>query len=90
MAADGRRKSFASGLYREAVSFNERFLYSASCLTTAFQITLSDEFLYSMGGHARVSTTEQKLGQDHDDPKPAFDASVDHTEAGCHTHRFAR
>jgi hypothetical protein len=43
-----------------------------------------------MGGHARVSTTEQKLGQDHDDPKPAFDASVDHTEAGCHTPRFAR
>jgi hypothetical protein len=32
-------------------------------------------------GYARVSTTEQNLGLRHDDVKPAFDASVDHTEA---------
>jgi DNA invertase Pin-like site-specific DNA recombinase len=32
-------------------------------------------------GYARVSTTEQNLGLDHDDLKPAFDASVDPTEA---------
>jgi DNA invertase Pin-like site-specific DNA recombinase len=30
-------------------------------------------------GYARVSTTEQNLGLDHDDLKPAFDASVDQT-----------
>jgi len=32
-------------------------------------------------GYARVSTTEQNLGLEHDDLKPAFDASVDLTEA---------
>jgi DNA invertase Pin-like site-specific DNA recombinase len=32
-------------------------------------------------GYARVSTTEQNLGLEHDDLKPAFDASVDPTEA---------
>ena len=32
-------------------------------------------------GYARVSTTEQNLGLDHDDLKPAFDASVDSTDA---------
>jgi len=32
-------------------------------------------------GYARVSTTEQNLGLDHDDLKPAFDASVDPTDA---------
>jgi hypothetical protein len=32
-------------------------------------------------GYARVSTTEQNLGLRHDDLKPAFDASVDPTEA---------
>jgi hypothetical protein len=32
-------------------------------------------------GDARVSTTEQNLGLDHDDLKPAFDASVDPTDA---------
>ncbi|MGO9916471.1 MAG: hypothetical protein ACLQIB_17475 [Isosphaeraceae bacterium] len=32
-------------------------------------------------GYARVSTTEQNLGLEHDDLKPAFDASVDQTEA---------
>jgi hypothetical protein len=31
--------------------------------------------------YARVSTTEQNLGLRHDDLKPAFDASVDQTEA---------
>jgi len=29
--------------------------------------------------YARVSTTEQNLGLEHDDLKPAFDASVDQT-----------
>jgi DNA invertase Pin-like site-specific DNA recombinase len=32
-------------------------------------------------GYARISTTEQNLGLDHDDVKPAFDASADQTEA---------
>jgi hypothetical protein len=32
-------------------------------------------------GYARVSTKEQNLGLRHDDLKPAFDASVDQTEA---------
>jgi len=32
-------------------------------------------------GYARLSTTEQNLGLEHDDLKPAFDASVDETEA---------
>ena len=32
-------------------------------------------------GYASVSTTEHNLGLDHDDLKPAFDASVDQTEA---------
>jgi len=32
-------------------------------------------------GYARVSTTEQNLGLRHDDLEPAFDASVDPTEA---------
>jgi hypothetical protein len=32
-------------------------------------------------GYDRVSTTEQNLGLKHDDLKPAFDASVDPTEA---------
>jgi hypothetical protein len=32
-------------------------------------------------GYARVSTTEQNLGLQHDDLKPVFDASVDPTEA---------
>jgi DNA invertase Pin-like site-specific DNA recombinase len=32
-------------------------------------------------GYARVSTTEQNLGLRYDDVKPAFDASVDPTEA---------
>jgi hypothetical protein len=32
--------------------------------------------------HAKVSTTEQNLGLRHDDVKPAFDASVDQTDAG--------
>jgi len=31
--------------------------------------------------NARVSTKEQNLGLEHDDLKPAFDASVDPTEA---------
>ena len=35
-------------------------------------------------GYARVSTTEQNLGLDHDDLKPAFDASVDPIEARNH------
>jgi hypothetical protein len=30
-------------------------------------------------GYERVSTTEQNLGLQHDDRKPAFDASVDQT-----------
>jgi hypothetical protein len=34
-------------------------------------------------GYARVSTTEQNLGLRHDELKPAFDASVDPTEARC-------
>ena len=32
-------------------------------------------------GGARVSVTEQNLGLQHDDLKPAFDASVDQTNA---------
>jgi hypothetical protein len=36
-------------------------------------------------GYARISTTEQNLGLDHDDLKPAFDASVDHTEVSNNT-----
>jgi hypothetical protein len=32
-------------------------------------------------GYARVSTTEQNLGLEHDDLKPDFDASVDQTDA---------
>jgi hypothetical protein len=32
-----------------------------------------------MIGYARVSKTEQNLGLRHDDLKPEFDASVDHT-----------
>jgi hypothetical protein len=32
-------------------------------------------------GFARISTTEQNLGLDHDDLKPAFDASVDQADA---------
>jgi len=32
-------------------------------------------------GYARVSTTEQYLGLRDDDLKPAFEASVDQTEA---------
>jgi DNA invertase Pin-like site-specific DNA recombinase len=31
--------------------------------------------------YARVSTTEQSLGLQPDDQKPAYDASVDPTEA---------
>jgi len=34
-------------------------------------------------GDVKVSTTEQNLGLRHDDLKPAFDASVDQTEALC-------
>ena len=30
-------------------------------------------------GYARVSTAEQNLGLEHDNLKPAFDASVDQT-----------
>jgi DNA invertase Pin-like site-specific DNA recombinase len=42
-------------------------------------------------GYARVSTTEQNLGLDHDDLKPAFDASVDQTDARKATvRRFGR
>jgi hypothetical protein len=37
-------------------------------------------------GYARVSTTEQNLGLRHDDLKPAFDASVDPTEASPMAH----
>jgi hypothetical protein len=33
-------------------------------------------------GYARSSTMEQNLGLLHGDLKPAFDASVDPTEAG--------
>jgi hypothetical protein len=33
--------------------------------------------------YARVSTTEQNLGLQPDDLKPAYDASVDQTEALC-------
>jgi DNA invertase Pin-like site-specific DNA recombinase len=33
-------------------------------------------------GYARFSTPEQNLGLRHDDLTPAFDASVDPTEAG--------
>jgi hypothetical protein len=33
-------------------------------------------------GGAKVSATEQSLGLQHDDLKPAFDASVDPTDAG--------
>jgi DNA invertase Pin-like site-specific DNA recombinase len=40
-------------------------------------------------GYARVSTTEQNLGLRHDDVKPAFDASVDPTEARNHQVRVA-
>jgi len=36
-------------------------------------------------GYARLSTTEQNLGLRHDDLKPAFDASVDQTDARCRT-----
>ena len=32
-------------------------------------------------GYARVSTTEQNLGLEHDDLKPAFDALVDGSKA---------
>jgi hypothetical protein len=32
-------------------------------------------------GGEKVSATEQSLGLQHDDLKPAFDASVDYTEA---------
>ncbi len=32
-------------------------------------------------GYGRVSTTEQNLGLRHDDVKPAFDASLDVTDA---------
>jgi hypothetical protein len=32
-------------------------------------------------GYAWVSTTKQNLGLRHDDVKPAFDASVDQTDA---------
>jgi DNA invertase Pin-like site-specific DNA recombinase len=42
-------------------------------------------------GYARVSTTEQNLGLRHDDLKPAFDASVDPTDARNATiRRFGR
>jgi DNA invertase Pin-like site-specific DNA recombinase len=42
-------------------------------------------------GYARVSTTEQNLGLRHDDLKPAFDASVDQTDARKATvRRFGR
>jgi len=34
-------------------------------------------------GYARLSTTEHNLGLEHDDLKPAFDASVDPTDARC-------
>ena len=34
-------------------------------------------------GYTRVSTTERNLGLRHDDLKPAFDASVDQTDARC-------
>jgi hypothetical protein len=34
-------------------------------------------------GGGRVCATEQNLGLQHDDLKPAFDASVDQTEARC-------
>ena len=37
-------------------------------------------------GDERVSTTEQHLGLQHDDVKPAFDASVDWTNG---TYYFA-
>jgi hypothetical protein len=36
-----------------------------------------------MIGYARVSTTEPNLGLRHDELKPAFDASVDQTDARC-------
>jgi DNA invertase Pin-like site-specific DNA recombinase len=42
-------------------------------------------------GYARVSTTEQNLGLRYDDVKPAFDASVDQTDARKATvRRFGR
>jgi hypothetical protein len=42
-------------------------------------------------GYARVSTTERNLGLRHDELKPAFDASVDPTEARKATaRRFGR
>ena len=42
-------------------------------------------------GYARVSTTEQNLGLQHDDLKPAFDASVDVTDVREATvRRFGR
>jgi hypothetical protein len=54
MGADGRRKGSASGLYREAVSFNEGFLYGAGCLTNSSQNTRSDWFIYSSGKPVEV------------------------------------
>jgi len=44
--------------------------------------TLAASRWWMIIGYARVSTTEQNLGLRHDDLKPAFDASVDQTEAG--------
>jgi hypothetical protein len=32
-------------------------------------------------GYEKVSTTEQDFGLQHDGVRPAFDASVDHTDA---------
>jgi len=40
-------------------------------------------------GYARVSTTEQNLGLRHDDLKPAFDASVDPTDARLRNARLS-
>ena len=39
--------------------------------------TLAASRWWMIIGHARVSTTEQNLGLDHHDLKPAFDAPVD-------------
>jgi hypothetical protein len=36
-------------------------------------------------GYTRDSTTEQNLGLEDDDLKPAFVASFDHTDAGNNT-----
>jgi len=47
---------------------------------TAF-FTLAASRWRKIIGYEKVSTTEQKLGLQNDDLKPAFDTSVDPTEA---------